>query len=126
MLRFVFEMAGKSVPPGLQRTDLDLDSEQGVFVMPGDEFTIPKDSNKLILGPGLRSIMDPVSKQPVKIVSCKAGILKKTKPNTFFIELKTRSVRNPTVIQKYSFTTKELTFCYICFCFNILVPELQE
>ncbi len=85
-------MAGNSGILGLQRKNLDLNGEQGCVIMPGDEFLMPKESTKLVLGPGLRSVLDPGTKELKSVVACKAGILKKAKPNTFFIEMKTRSV----------------------------------
>lgn len=85
-------MSGNSGILGLQRKGLDLNGEQGCVIMPGDEFLIPKETTKLVLGPGLRSVLDPRTKELKSVVACKAGILKKAKPNTYFIELKTRSV----------------------------------
>lgn len=78
---------------GMQRRNLDLTSDLGTLVMPGDEFDIPRDSTaKVTLGPGLRSITDVETKEPKGITVCKPGILRRTKPNTFFVETKTRSV----------------------------------
>lgn len=99
-------MAGNSGILGLQRKGLDLNGEQGCVIMPGDEFQVPKESTKLVLGPGLRSILDPGTKELKTVVACKAGILKKAKPNTFFIELKTRSVSTV-------FYTLRLLFAYM-------------
>jgi len=68
--------------------------ELGAVIMPGDEFVVPKDSKKIVLGPGLRSVLDKETKEPKTIVACKAGLLRKAKPNTFFIEMKTRSYQS--------------------------------
>jgi len=85
---------GDSSNVGMKRIKLELNDEIGNLFMPGDEFCIPKDSSKIILGPGLRSVTDKRTNELKTIIVCKAGLLRKAKPNTFFLEMKTRSYQS--------------------------------
>lgn len=81
---------------GMKQQGLNLVEHVGQLVMPGDEFSMPQDLSKLILGPGLKLITDRRSTWEEggvgTILACKPGVLAKVKGNTFFVEVKSKQV----------------------------------